>query len=236
MIGPAGQDEKPRLRGLAAAGGVVDGPPMIEREVRPELLDEMDPADPEALRSRRDLRMVNFLMGNERWIAAQVRRYPAAARGGIVELGAGDGYLARRLAESGPVTGVDLVPRPADLPGSVRWLRQDALRTDLAGGILVANLFLHHFEGEGLREIGRSAGGFEVLVFVEPWRTPASLALGRAMLPFVNRVTRHDMLASIRAGFLPGELGVALGLSPDDWSLRETCSWRGGLRVLACRT
>lgn len=209
---------------------------MMEREVRPELLDSMDPTDPEAVRSRRDLRRLNFLMGNDRWIADRVRRHRSAAAKGVVELGAGEGRLAERLAKWGPVTAVDLAPRPHGLAGAVDWLRQDAVGSvDLAGGVLLANLFLHHFEGAELRAIGRIAARFEVLVFVEPLRTAASLALGRTMLPFVGDVTRHDMLVSIRAGFVPGELAGLLGLEPGAWWVEERSSWRGGLRVLASR-
>ena len=41
---------------------------MKPRVVIPELLDHLPADEPEALRSRRDLRRVNWLMGNERWL------------------------------------------------------------------------------------------------------------------------------------------------------------------------
>ena len=42
------------------------------RQVLPELLDHLQADDPEAIRSRRDLRVINFLMGNERWILSSL--------------------------------------------------------------------------------------------------------------------------------------------------------------------
>jgi hypothetical protein len=38
------------------------------RQVLPEILDHLPADDPEAIGSRRDLRRINFLMGNKRWI------------------------------------------------------------------------------------------------------------------------------------------------------------------------
>ena len=198
-----------------------------------EILDGLAPDDPEAVRSRADLARINFLMGNERWIAARVGEHAAEAARGIVELGAGAGGLLGRLSEFGPATGLDLVPRPADLPEGARWLRMNVLEAELSGGVVVANLFLHHFEGAELERIGELIAGFRVLVAVEPWRSPAALALGRMVSPWVGRVTRHDMEASIRAGFVPGELGRLAALS--GWHFDEWISPRGGLRILGRR-
>lgn len=207
-----------------------------QRQLEPEILDDLDPADPRAITSRRDLRRINFLMGNERWILRQVARRPAAARG-ITEWGAGDGHLLARLAAHGPAAGIDRVARPADLPPDLGWHAADLLDTDPAtaaqpGGLVVANLLLHHFDEAQLRRLGahlRASGS--TLICVEPRRSPAALACGKAMLPWVSEVTRHDMIVSIRAGFRAGELAPKLGLT-DDWHPRESPSWRGGLRTV----
>ena len=71
---------------------------MSQRVVIPELLDHLPADDLEALRSRRDLRRINFLMGNERWVCRTVSQFPDAANRGIVEIGAGDGMLCNKLA------------------------------------------------------------------------------------------------------------------------------------------
>ena len=116
--------------------------------------------DPEARRSRRDLRRINFFMGNERWICREVRRFPEVAGHGIVEIGAGDGELCHQLAlmfPNAPVAAYDLAPAP-DFPGSrVVWHQGDLFETPAptGGGVLVANLFVHHFEGAALTALGR---------------------------------------------------------------------------------
>ena len=207
----------------------------MERRCSPELLDDMDPADPEAIRSREDLRRINFLMGNERWILREIGKAPDLARHGIVEWGAGWGALSMALAEKGPVTAIDLIPKPTSVSAAVNWRSGDVLSDRSSGGILVASLFLHHFDAEQLARLGERMHGFKMLCFVEPLRTAPSLALGNLMLPFVNRVTRHDMIVSIHAGFIRGELPALLGLDPDQWHISESCSWRGSIRVLASR-
>lgn len=207
----------------------------MDRIVEPEILDGLDSDDPDAIRARGDLRRLNFLMGNERWIVRQVKARAAAASKGVVEWGAGSGDLLRKLAHFGPACGVDLVPRPSALAAEVGWQEGDVFEKSEGGGVLVANLFLHHFEQDDLARLGEVARGFDVLCFVEPLRTHGSLMMGRGMLPFVSRVTKHDMIVSIRAGFVPGELGRLMGLNSEEWEVSERCSWRGRLSVLACR-
>jgi hypothetical protein len=210
------------------------------RIVRPEILDHLPAEDPEAMRSRRDLRRINFLMGNERWIRRTMRRFSEAASRGIVELGAGDGALISQLARmfpNAPLTACDLAPRPAALDEKVVWRDGDILSDGgvMDGGILVANLFLHHFEGDSLQRIGKLCDGFDLLVFSEPDRGFPPHALGFLMWPFINRVTRHDMHVSIDAGFAAGELQQLLQLDPKEWRFRETSTWRGARRVLGWR-
>lgn len=208
----------------------------MERVIEPEIIDGMDPDHPMAIRSRRDLRMINFVMGNERWIRAQVAGNRASAAKGIVELGAGGGELLGRLSKYGPATGFDLVPKPSHLGDGVVWNQGDFWdRADeISGGVLVANLFLHHLQPEELGRLGKIADRFEVLSFVEPHRTNDALWMGERLLPVVGEATKHDMIISIRAGFVEDELPKLLKLS-GDWKVSERSTWRGGHRVLASR-
>ena len=194
----------------------------------PELLDELPGDDPRARRSRRDLRFINFLMGNERWIRRQV-----GAERGVTELGAGEGALTRSLPGA---IGLDFQPAPLGLEG--RWVAGDLFETlpEVEGETVVACLILHHFEGAGLARLGEILQQKRRLVVVEPWRSRFSLAQGRLLFPMVNEVTQHDMMVSIRAGFLPGELPGLLGLTEEHgWSWQESICWRGGLRMTAER-
>lgn len=214
--------------------------PVTKRVVIPELLDHLPHDDPEAQRSRRDLRRINLLMGNEHWVCRTVRRFPEAAGRGIVEIGAGDGMLCGKLTRLFPhaaVTAYDLAPAPGDLDLRVEWRRGDVFVAPVPKpcGVLVANLFLHHFEGDSLTALAHWFRDFEVLVFNEPARARLPHFLGALMHPWINRVTRHDMHVSIRAGFAEGEITGLLGLDPGRWQIRETSTWRGARRVLASR-
>ena len=195
----------------------------------PEILDELAGDDPRALRSRRDLRLINFLMGNERWILRQL-----AEGDSVVELGAGAGDLTRKLAGKGQVTGLDLQEAPDGLES--QWVAGDLFQTliDVEGGVVVANLILHHFLDEDLGRLGELLKTRDRLVIVEPWRSRIALAEGYTLFPIVNDVTRHDMMVSIRAGFRRGELAKLLNLG-DEWEWREEVSLLGGIRVLAWR-
>jgi hypothetical protein len=215
--------------------------PLIQRTVIPEILDHLAADDPEAIRSRRDLRRINFFMGNERWICRAVEKFPAAVESGIIEIGAGDGGLCRKLARrfpEAPVAAYDLAPRPVNLDRRVAWHRGDlfTMPPPPDGGVLIANLFLHHFELGQLESLGRWTRNYEVMIFSEPDRARLPHLLGNLMHPWINRVTRHDMHVSISAGFVAGEIPRFLGLDPVRWQVRESSTWRGARRVVCSRT
>lgn len=210
---------------------------MNERCVIPEILDSLSHEDPEAKRSRRDLRRVNALMGNYRWGSAKIRE---SGLSDWVELGAGEGRFASYAdsVDQLKVTAVDLAPRPGTWPEGWEWKKGDlfdslsSIADQEEKGVL-AVLFLHHFERDSLRRLGGIVGHeFTRLVFAEPARFRFFWLLSHFLLPLVNRVTRHDMLVSIKAGFRKGELSEVLELG-EEWQVRESVHWLGGLRFEA---
>jgi len=206
----------------------------------PEVLDGLDANHPEAIRSRRDLRVIDVFLRGTVWIRNRTRREGELRRGGVVELGAGDGRLCRGLAadaDGEPVTGLDLVPRPAGLPATVQWRSGNFFETlrEVSGEIVVGSLILHHFEGAGLEALGRELRRFRVMVFSEPWRSRCALGLSALASPFAGRVTRHDMPASIRAGFRRGELAQFLLGGGEGWKIEESIWPCGALRFQAWR-
>jgi hypothetical protein len=214
----------------------------ISRVVRREILDDLPAHDPSALRARLDLRTINALMGNNRWMRRalrgameKTRRLRANGEQSFVEVGAGDGRLCRKLSNWFPgskVIGLDFAPRPDALPEAISW-RQGDLFDELpacAGEALMGVMILHHFSDESLMKFGRMLRDYRIVCFCEPWRVRFPHFLGLLMRPFCGEVTRHDLPASIDAGFVSGELPRLLRL--DGWHLEESVDWRGSLRLL----
>lgn len=213
----------------------------MERLIEQELLDSLHAEDPSAMRSRRELRLINAIMGNHRWLETEIRRRIQPGWR-VLELGSGDGTFGSRLVAKGvceeaQLAGMDIAPRPARWPAAATWIQGDVRANDWPDAeIVVANLFLHHFEMPTLAQLGsRLPKGCRVLLASEPARRSLHLAQGRllAILTLFGPVTRHDMLASIRAGFLRDELGQSLGIS--NWNCRSTDTVFGAHRLRAER-
>ena len=206
------------------------------RKLTPELLDHLPHDDPGAIRSRRDLARINRFMENDAWIIRSLGESPNY----ITEIGAGDGILLTKLAELYPeakIEAYDLAPRPSILPEKVVWNRGDIFTKPAPanGGLLIANLFLHHFTDEQLRTFAPWLHGFDTIVINEPLRASLPLILGKAAYPFIHPITRHDMRVSIEAGFTIDELPKILDLESKGFDWIETKNWRGALRITANR-
>ncbi len=210
------------------------------RVIEPELLDSLPADHPDARHSRRDLRLINRLMGNHRWVAATAGRLiPPGGR--VLELGAGSGDLLRRLWRDGrPADGLDVCPAPADLPAGARWWRQDLRR--FAGypayDAVCGNLLFHQFTAEELAALGRRIRPHaRLLLACEPARRRHARWLFRRLSPLLgaNHVTCHDGGISIAAGFLRDELPRLLGLDAGQWAWRCATTVRGAYRMVAWR-
>jgi hypothetical protein len=216
------------------------------RRVTPEILDELPANDPRARRSRGDLRRINRIMAAVTWLKRGLTVAAARPRT-VVELGAGDGTLALRLARSlgNPWLGthltlLDLEPtvaqKTADAIRACGWtvevVAADALDWLARGrpervGVVFANLFVHHFEGERLtRLLGGVAAHADGFVCCEPRRSRFALAGSRLLgLIGCNDVTRHDAVVSVQAGFRDDEVGAAWRAAVvDDWTLSENAA------------
>jgi hypothetical protein len=212
----------------------------MQRTLQPELLDSMDPEDPAAQHNRRDLRLINRLLGSTRWFAHELSGR-AVPRDVVLELGAGTGELGCALAARGlPCDGLDLWPRPAGWPAARSWHQSDLRAFDGYGRceVVFGNLILHQFSDADLAALGRRiAVGPRLLLFSEPARQRRSQILCRIFLPLLgaNYVSRHDAHVSIGSGFLGDELPRALGLDPAVWIWRCETTTLGAYRMIAWR-
>jgi hypothetical protein len=219
----------------------------MKRIVQSELLDTLPPDDPRAIHSRGDLRRVNWWMGNHTIMARALRSHAQQSPRRITELGAGDGDFLLQVVkqfrtgqrfsrfDSLSATAI-LLDRQKSVSVKTRrafaelgWLAKvvvadvfDWKSSDGAKQIVIANLFLHHFEDARLAGLlGKISEGAKLFIAVEPRRFALPALVGK-LLWFIgcNDVTRHDATASIRAGFQGGELSA---LWPDKtrWQLAE---------------
>jgi hypothetical protein len=215
----------------------------MNRRVEPELLDDLPPADPRAIGSRRDLRRLNQWMGNASIMAQALGSFSDKAEPvRVVELGAGDGHfllsVARLLGARWEGTQATLIDRQnllaaetaekfRQLGWEVEVVTRDVFDWCEAAApqshrIALANLFLHHFETKSLTCLLRAvAQRSMLLVAVEPRRSLLALACSRLVgLIGCNAVTRHDAPVSVRAGFSGTELS-RLWILTDKWVIRE---------------
>lgn len=218
--------------------------PVQPRRVCAELLDDLAPENPQALRSRRDLRRVHRAMNSVSILRQAVSglRLAAPPRR-ILELGAGDGSLLLRLAHALKPrwTGVELTlldrhdlvseaTRRAyralgwevtmTCADALTWAREPAApRYDLC----IATLFLHHFDADRLSTLlSAAAARADAFVFGEPRRDLFGfVASACAGVIGANRITRADAVTSVAAGFRGKELSTLWGSIAGDWIVGE---------------
>jgi hypothetical protein len=213
----------------------------LKRIVQPELLDTLSPDEPRAVRSRRDLQRVNAWMRSHVIMASALgKNLDGHTSQKITELGAGDGNFLLRVAQiisSGwPDTNATLLdlqknvsPETLAAFSKLGWRAKPVVadvfnwpQTADAGGVVIANLFLHHFEDARLAEllslIYRRA---KVFIALEPRRARWPLFCSRLLWAIgCNDVTRHDAFVSVRAGFSSHELS-SLWPDKNNWQLTE---------------
>jgi len=208
----------------------------MTRVVEPEILDQLPSADAAAARSRCDLARLNALMGHARLIRKHLA--PDASR--IIDLGAGDGTLLLKVLQGAhsAIREVVLVDQQRILSETTLaafrrlgiqptvavsdvcdWLAQ---QSEAGHTVIVANLFLHHFNPSALqRLLDLALTACDLFVACEPrrgaWPRAAASLVG---LVGCNHVTRHDAVVSVRAGFRDREL-TALWPDRAHWQIEE---------------
>ncbi|CAA6679197.1 MULTISPECIES: class I SAM-dependent methyltransferase [unclassified Lentimonas] len=211
------------------------------RCVTPEILDSLEPEHPDAIGSRRDLRIINRLMGNRSWLLRQVAQLTDSRR--YLEIGAGQGALAKDLITRLSLTrytALDFAPQPDDWPATAHWVQGDLLSADCFqdADVLIASLILHHFTDDQLGVIGKRIedSSVQTMLVCEPCRRGLhKLQLAAGRLIGFNHVTLHDGAVSIDAGFRRAELPQLLGLNPKAWQLSIEENWMGAYRMSASR-
>ncbi len=221
------------------------------RTVVPELLDGLEADDPAAQHSRRDLQRIHLAMGTRGTILRALRKLAIAPSGKspskplrVLELGAGDGSLmlgvARALQHDWPPVELTLLDRQHLLTpttvadyGAVGWTAKaqvgDVLDWAGADGVaprwdlIVANLFLHHFQESQLRVLlAAVAARTETFFACEPRRAWLALAGSHLVGALgANAVTREDAVLSVHAGFRGAELRSLWPGTASGWTLSE---------------
>jgi hypothetical protein len=207
----------------------------MKRIVQPEILDTLPPDDPRALRSRRDLRRVNAWMGNARIMANALKENASGTPRQITELGAGDGNCLLQFAKkiNWKTVNATLLDRQDNVSAEtlsafskLGWRAEavvaDVFEWDAESEIVIANLFLHHFEDARLAELLQNISHrTKLFVAVEPHRFHFPFPCAQ-MLRFIgcSAITLHDAEASIRAGFVRQEIS-ALWPDKKNWQLTE---------------
>lgn len=192
-----------------------------QRATEPELLDE-GVGEAEAVRSLADLRWVNRWLGGRRTLLRAVTPLLAGLpRPRLLDVGCGSAdlpaFLVRSLPSRPMAVGLDLkLLHLKQAPAAVHPVVADVRSLPFAPGsfdVVMASLFLHHFDGSEVAEVlrGLYAMSRRALVVNDLHRAHVPYAFARLVFPHVFRsqVSVADGLLSIRRAFTPAELLLA---------------------------
>lgn len=213
----------------------------MKRILEPELLDQLSPDDPRAIRSRMDLQRLNRIMRHAQLFAGVLSKNLPQPPKRIADIGAGDGTLMLQLAERTRWRGVEVtlvdqqnivseetLAHFQELDWRVEIVTKDifdwASELSTPMNCIIANLFLHHFPDEKLSALLASlAPKTDLFVACETRRSLPAIAVSRLLgLIGCNSVTRHDAVASMKAGFCDRELSSLWPLGVE-WIFEERC-------------
>lgn len=203
----------------------------LPRRVEPEWLDRLAADDPQARRTRHDLRRINRAMATLSIVVAGLDRVVASrAPRTILDLGAGDGSLMLRVAKQRkshwPDVAVTLLDRKTSVDAlTLAGIRATGWRPDIVTAdvmdwiatpatsrwdLVVANLFVHHFAEDDLRRLFAGiASRSQAFFCCEPRRSRFALTGSRLVgLLGAGPVARFDAVTSVHAGFQATELSA----------------------------
>jgi hypothetical protein len=220
---------------------------MMQRVVTAELLDGLDANDPDAMRSRMDLQRVHRAMGTRAILLSGLKalaaKHPKDRPLRLLEIGAGDGSLMLGVAQALTPTWsrVDLTlldrqhlldKTTVDRYAAVGWTAVaqvvdvlDWAAASVSGtwDLVVANLFLHHFQGVQLDAILAAIALRTSRFFAcEPRRDWLALA-GSHLIGAIGAgaVTREDAVSSVCAGFNGNEITALWPHGDGQWQVQE---------------
>ncbi|MES2307627.1 MAG: class I SAM-dependent methyltransferase [Verrucomicrobiota bacterium] len=206
----------------------------MKRSIHPEILDSLPASDPLAIHSRSDLRRLNVIMNHPRILKQAILSHLDIVslqkrRLQLIELGAGDGTLllklARRLSPKGIQADAILIDRQSLLTIETRkafeslgwsvqvqvqdlhdWMKKETTSSDM----ILANLFLHHFQDSELPFfLEKISERSPLFIACEPRRDWAGMIASKLLgVIGCNSVTRHDAQVSVQAGFQSNELSL----------------------------
>ena len=207
------------------------------------MLDQLAVDDPRARAARGDLRRINWVLSTLAIVLRGLDRIveQTGPPRTIIELGAGDGSLMLRIAKHRKKKWPNVAVTLLDRQNAVNALTLAGIRAagwepevltsdvdqwlDSAGGeadIVIANLFVHHFDDGTLKRmfagIARKSRAF---FCCDPRRSQlARVASHFVALLGAGPVARFDAVASVHAGFRGDELS-ALWPDRENWTISE---------------
>ena len=226
---------------------------MSARFVTAEILDGLPTHDESAQRSRRDLIRVHRAMGTRRIIVHALAASQLCAHDDvplrILEIGAGDGSLMCGVAHSlgsrwrnvelTLLDRLDLAEAPTIARLAALGWRVDSVVSDVLAwanapdpitrssdnywDLIIANLFLHHFEGLQLTTLLCAIESRTDCFFACEPRRSWIAQLGSHLIGAlgVNAVTRADAVTSVRAGFQRSEISTLWPHNGARWTFKE---------------
>ena len=213
---------------------------MIDFARRSEEAEELDlGVDPEeARRSLADLRFVNRWLSNRGAVWRAVAPHLLGPRRSLLDVGCGSAdvpaWIRSRVGDGLRAVGADIkLVHLQAAPRDVHRVVADVQRLPFAPGsfdVVLASLFLHHFDGDQVSEVLAKLYALcrRALVVNDLRRARVPFYFGRVAFPvmFRSRVSVEDGLVSIRRAFHDDELRASFETAGIPVTIRRCWPYR----------